>query len=198
MAIDGCIVNGYNLTAQDCQAIFSPPGVIQSALNNPLFWVVMIVVVIVFAFMMMRPKQKGDPSTKPMFGYFFRLEWMKKLTDKKFKTWGEKVKLHMMRGGAKIGITDRYHYEEHILYDKVITNPRTREMEFKAKGVVTADTYRFRKYGFVAWLKAAFGYGMEYITLTPDASQIVPGNNYKKFFLIVEPAATLLNDSGIW
>ena len=43
-----------------------------------------------------------------------------------------------------------------------------------------------------------FGYGMEYITLTPDAYQIVPGNNYKKFFLIVEPAATLLNDSGIW
>jgi hypothetical protein len=164
-------------------------GLIDSLLNNPWFWVAVILVIIYFI-VAKYMEGKKRPDQQAWYGAKVREEVTDKRMANHIDTWGEKVGYDFYRGMVKVGKIHRV--------DPIYKYPNT--LEVKALAIEDKDkvieTYAisFRKPGLLAWVKANFMNKYQKVLLDPKAVTIDrPGK-----MLILDPKAYLIDDSGTW
>lgn len=189
-----------NLTAAQYDSITQPKPLIDQIIGNPFFWVVVALILVLIIVYRFTAKPKADVSTKPFYGREVRSDVMKKEYGKRFNTLATRS---IKKGVLMRGITTTMGKPIAIDYDKVTTNKyeidrATRKKKWVADKVYRVDRIKFRKYGFLAWLKALFGAGFEYVMLTPDVYTTQVSYDKKKYLIVINPNAQLINDSGIW
>ena len=169
------------------------PDLIYSLLNNPLVWLLLILIVI---FLIVRQflKNKKRPEEQPFYGVKVRKEMTQEQIRNRTKVWGVKSGLHLRRGIDRIGKIIKIETFYRILTDKEIREIAKKSPHKEKLSQEELELYHiiaFRKYGFIAWLKALFN-RYENLAVSPHTI------SYSDKYISLDPKAFLIDDSGVW
>lgn len=201
-----------NITADQLATLQEPKGVVDQILSSPFFWLFMAVAVIALVFYMLRKQKPGDPSTKPWYGREQRKELMQKEMKKRFNNFGgSKVHVHLEKGAQRVGIITQIEHDK-MLFSQYVIDAKTKKKVIKPTFYYRVDRFRYRHYGIWARIMSWFGFGYNYMCITPDAYRAYRpakeamnntnplGKMIKPAQLrfIIDPQVHLLNDSDVW
>lgn len=163
-------------------------GLVDQLLNNPYFWVAIILVIVYFIVAKWK-EDKKRPEQQAFYGAKVRQEVVAKKLGKHIDVWGEKNGYTLFRGLSKVG--------KIIHIDPIYKYPNEEEAkDFKIDKESLIETFAisFRKHGFVAWFMATFLKRYEKMLLDPKAFTI----DRKARQLIIDPKVYMIDDSGTW
>lgn len=188
----------YNLTNEQVRNAIQPQGLVEQVITAPWLWILLSIVVIAFVVIKLKGNQKQDPSTKPFYYRDFRKGVMQKEMKKRFDTLGRKLKnYYLEKGVTQIGVATSIEYDR-VLFEKKVTDPKTKSISWQPDFWYRVDRIQFRKHGMLNWVMAQFGYGLQYIVVTPDSYTIDRGRKGKRKYISIDPAAHLIADSEVW
>jgi hypothetical protein len=184
-----------NLTDMQYASITEPKGLMEQILTQPWAWLCILAVVIIIGIYLLRPKNKGDPSTKPFHGREVRKGLLGSLLKRRSSHLSRNVKAHIEKGIARMGIALNIEHDS-MLAEKEYIDIKTRKKIVKPDYYYRVDRIQFRKYGLLSYIKALFGFGFEYLILTPDCYTTY--HMGKKLYLRINPMVHIIEDSGTW
>lgn len=205
MVLESCSFNGANLSLEQCKSIVEGYNTYQAGqtnllnqiLGSPFFWIMISVsIVMIVIYLIFGRKGKGDPSTRPFYGREVREGLMKQEMNRRLTDIGNNVKnVRLDKGLTKIGMVTAIEHDTE-LFQKTKIDQKTGKVSYEPDYWYRIDHFKYRKLGFFPWLKALFGFGFKYITLTPESYKINPENKIK--IISIDPTVHLIHDSGVW
>ena len=163
-------------------------------INNPLFWIFLILIVVFFIVRTMY-KNRKRPEEQPFYGVKVREEQTDKMIKRRSKIWGRKSKLHLRRGLDKIGKVLSIETFYRILTEEEIKKIKGKKKHKEKRSKEDMELYHniaFRNYGLIAMIKALLLNRYEHLIVSPFAI------SFSDRYINIDPKAFLIDDSGVW
>lgn len=186
-----------NITNEQYAQLLTPPSIVDKVMSSPWIISILLCIIVVLIYIHFKGKSPADPSTKAWWGRTVRQEVLTKIFKKHMEQLGTKCKITLEKGTAKVGIIERIQYDKEIFEQERI-DPKTKKVYFVPSHYYDIVRFKIRKCGLFGWLKALFGFGYFYMTVTPDSFKERWENKGRTLHFNIDPNVHLINDSDIW
>lgn len=163
-------------------------GLPEQIVNNPLFWIAIILVIVFFIVAKLR-EEKKRPEQEKDWGIKVRAERTQNALGKHIDIWGENIGYKFYRGMVKVGVIMRF--------DPIYKYPNaeeTKDLNVDKEKLIETFAVSFRKNGLMAWINAVFFKKYEKILLDPKVFSM----DLPRKIIILDPKAYVIDDSGVW